>query len=149
MVRRELPATPAPAAVRNFRRLRVWEPLSVDRRSLIVSLLCGHRADREITTRSERLDCLCFAGANCQVASARLTFDAPARPRADRDPPRAGSLRRRSRLAARYAQTPAGDPPRPASLPGTLRHLSRRGWPRLLARDSVPDPARRPRGLRA
>src|ERR1700704_3834655 len=118
MVRSELPATPAPATVRNFRRLRVWEPLSVDRRSLIVSLLCGHGADREISSRSERLDCLCFAGANCQVASARLTSDAPARPRAARDPPRGRSLRRRARLAARYAQAPAGDPSDRAPLPG-------------------------------
>src|SRR5262245_44855289 len=72
MVRIEPPATPVPATVRNFRRLRVAEPLSVGRSSLIVSLLCGHGAGREITTRSERVRLFMLRGRQLSSTSARL-----------------------------------------------------------------------------
>src|SRR5437899_1645743 len=68
IVRREPPATPAPATVRNFRRLRVEVLTGCG--SLIVSLLDYPETDLvHGATTPEELTSLCFRGTSCQVAS--------------------------------------------------------------------------------
>ncbi|PYM92346.1 MAG: hypothetical protein DME04_15730 [Candidatus Rokuibacteriota bacterium] len=69
IVRRELPATPAPATLRNFRRLTAEEGVSAGRGSRIVSLL-GCPSNNS----SKGLASLCVLTTTCQVVSARPGF---------------------------------------------------------------------------
>src|SRR6185503_10265137 len=105
MVRREPPATPAPATVRNFRRLRVltsvilallgcpegnWAPRAKSGEKLGFSLCSG--ASLVKWQRDHDAERLCYPGQ-----------DASPRDRARGDPARARSVRQRAGLGAGLA----------------------------------------------
>src|SRR5438034_3869775 len=153
IVRREPPATPAPATVRNFRRLRVEVLTGCG--SLIVSLLDYPETDLvHGATTPEELTSLCFRGTSCQVAS-----EVNARPRRGcyprRHAPAAPGARPRDRGYRRLGGGPrsAARHPAPAArrlagrapLLRALRHVSRHRRSRHLARHTLPGPSRQPR----
>src|SRR5712691_9059469 len=117
IVRREPPATPAPATVRNFRRLRVEVLTGCG--SLIVSLLdCPETDLVDGATTPEELTSLCFRGTPCQVAS-------EVNPRSrrgcypQRHAPSAPRARPRDRGYRRLAGGPRSAAPRGASASST------------------------------
>src|SRR3989442_7379361 len=144
IVRREPPATPAPATVRNFRRLRVEVLTGCG--SLIVSLLDYPEPDLvHGATIPEKLTSLCFRATFCQVAS-----EVNARPRRGcyprRHVPAAPGARPRDRGYRRLRGGPRNAAPHPAP---AARRLAGRA-PLLRAPRHVsphrpsPHPARHP-----
>src|SRR2546428_784181 len=101
IVRREPPATPAPATGRNFRRLRVEVLTGCG--SLIVSLLDYPETDLvHGATTPEELTSLCFRGTSCQGASEANPRPPPGcYPRRPRPRPLGGRDPRARRLRAR------------------------------------------------
>src|SRR5689334_10304846 len=147
IVRSELPATPAPAAARNFLRLSVDRVDGTRFGSVIETSFSGAADYRGLTAGSPRkeLGSLCCLVASCQVVVRSRCY--PRR----HEPPAAGAVRgsrgdrrvhRRARLAPGPAACAGRRIERPAALPGSLRDLSRRGWTGLVARRALPGPAR-------
>src|SRR5215510_5096337 len=145
IVNSELPATPAPAVVRKFLRLRVdGEGLSGC--SIIVGLLKRSWRYRGLATGNPRkeLDSLCCLDASCQVGLAPgvSSVNAPTAPGSRGGHRRDRSLHGRTGVAPGYPQTPGRRAEGRAALPGSLRDVPRGGRAGLVARGPLPGPAR-------